>query len=100
MRVPFVLSIISLIILSGCTAQVAKTESVPSEQPASEAEKTIETLPRPQITSTEGTIQETRITTGTDVEVTETPEEPTPPPEPRTFQVNIAQGIGIEEGSG
>ncbi len=99
----FVFLIMLIILLSGCTAKVVQTKDVQYTQPAES--KPAEELSKPQVTSTEGSAQETEITTGIPTEVTKAPEEPPQPesPQPYTpevYQVNVVQGIGIKEGSG
>ena len=74
MRV-IILSLISIILLSGCTAKVAGTE--PSQTPA-------------QIE------QQAEITEGTTVEITKASESTGS----KTYQVNVVQGIGVREGPG
>ena len=88
--------VISIILLSGCTSKIVETGNVQDKQ----ATETTPELSKPQTTSTKGTTQEAEITTGTTTEVTKAPEEPTQLSEPRTFQVNVVQGIGIREGPG
>ena len=68
-------SIISLILLSGCANQA--TEKEPSETTAQ------------QTTQAE-------ITEATTVELIKSAE----PSGPKTYQVNVVQGVGIREGSG
>lgn len=104
MKVFILFSLISIILLSGCTAQVVETGKV-QEQPPVETKET--TLPRPQLTSIEVATQESEITTITTVDTTKAPEEPTPPQEqpipprePKVFQINVVQGVGIREGAG
>ena len=74
-------SIISLILLSGCTKQVETKE--PSE-----------TTPT---TAGQQSVQQSVVTEHATVEVTKASEEPS---STKTYQVNIVQGIGIREGSG
>ncbi len=91
-----VLSLILIIFLSGCLARYLEPEK------ASEKERQPETplqTPQSQVTSTEETTQEAEITTGTTVEITKT-SEPTQQSGPKTYQVNVVQGIGIREGAG
>ena len=103
MKVFIVLSIISIVLLSGCTAQVVEKElNKKTQPPPIETKEPTGTLPNPQITATKGATEETKITTDTTVNVTKAPEElsPSPSPQPKTFNINIVEGIGIREGSG
>lgn len=67
--------IVGLIILSGCT-----TKTIETQTPASQAE---------------GVQQQTELTENTAVEVITSE-----PSGPKTYQVNIIQGIGVDEGAG
>ncbi len=75
MRALVAFSIILLILLSGCANQA--TEKEPSE-------------------TTAQTRTQAEIIEGTTVEVTKSTE----PSGPKTYQVNVVQGIGIKEESG
>lgn len=77
MKALVALSIISLILLSGCTKQTIEKE--PSE------------------TAAQQTTQQTEVTERTMVDVTKISEESSAP---KTYHVNIIQGIGVREGSG
>lgn len=106
MRIIAIFSIVSIILLAGCTGQVAKTET--SEKIEQPVENPKTELPKPQVTSTEGVSQEAEITTVTTTEIKEAPEPSQPsepeilpqPSEPKTYHINIVQGIGIREGAG
>lgn len=94
MKAILILSIVSIVLLAGCTATVEQhkvEEKV--EEPVENKE--IPSLPKPQVTSTEGATQEAKITEGTTVQVTQGNAS-----EPKTYNVNIVQGIGIREGAG
>lgn len=84
MRAVLIFSIISTILLSGCATQV---EDLQEKSP-------------PQETSTQGTPQETEITAVPTVETKKAPKESAMQPEPKTYNIVIAQGIGIKEISG
>ena len=89
------LYLISLIFLAGCTTQVQ-----PPEVPENRTQITPETpekITKPETKSTQETASEVGVTTGTVVEIKQTPEQSTGP---KTFQVTVTQGIGIKEGSG
>ena len=100
MRAFIIFSIILLIFLAGCTSQVVKTGVVEKPQQQVATNETNAPFSKPQITSTEGSSQESKVTAATSVETTKSPEEPTKTPESKTYQVNVVEGIGIREGSG
>lgn len=86
-----------MILLAGCTGQVAKTEASEKIEQLVETPKT--GFPKPEVTSTEGVAQEAEITTVTTAEITEAPETQSQPSEPKTYHINVVQGIGIREGA-
>lgn len=98
MKIVIIFLMISLILLSGCTAQVVQT-STEKEPELSIGNEPTGSVPTPQVTATQRATEETKISTVTVTEITEAPEKTTLP-EPKTFQVNIVEGIGIREGSG
>ncbi len=77
------ISIILIILLSGCTAQVVDTDKVQEEITQHTGSQPVENIPKPQLTSDKGTAQEN-----------------TSESEPRVYQVNIVEGIGVAEGVG
>ena len=89
------LYLISLIFLAGCTTQVQQLE-VPDNRTQITPE-TPEKVTKPETKSTQETASEVGITTGTAVEVKQTPEQSTGP---KTFHVSVTQGIGVREGPG
>lgn len=98
MKVPVAVSIILIVFLAGCTSQVAKTGNI-QENPSPVETKKSEPILKPQLTSAKGAGQEAEISTGTEINVTKAPQESTPS-EPKTFQVNVVQGVGISTGAG
>lgn len=98
MRYFLILSLILLILFSGCTAQVVDTGKT-AEPTQTEPVQSQHSLPKPQLTTTGDATQEAEITTRTAVDVIKTPEEPMQQ-EPKIFNVNVVQGIGVAEGAG
>lgn len=88
------LSLILIVFLSGCLAQYLETDSSERKTQKNTTEVT-GNIPQPQVKTTQETVEETKVTTGITVEVGKSGSS-----EPKTFQVNVAQGIGVKEGTG
>lgn len=84
-------SLILIIFLSGCLARYLESDKT-SEQQTEETPQT----QGPQVTTIGEATQEAEITTGTKVDIIKSTE----PSGPKTYQVNVVQGIGIREGAG